>query len=840
MSRMPQGAPPPSPPQSPSLPSTKKLEESSSTRPETYGLFDDMSPAHKRHLARWEKYHDEQPRTPVETQKFAATLPRGFMEEMLKRSLVFSAIETDKKEAAKSIDPVVGDPESPNTNSQQPTSPHENPDGRSLSAPSDLAVDKDVIIVHNDASPIKVKDTGPNACPLQTPLCAFDHCRGRQPRFTCSSCRLVLYCNAACQRAHHSEHKKVCSNPLLKADWAPDSIRSGILPDIPIWTSKSPFVDFVAKQVDPEGELGDWIDPGAPDHQVCLCGIPFCMRGCKGDYPFYLEPHQRSALNLAYNEGLFYDKPLSLLFVEQACLKTLMYTVAELPALVEKNEKHTVVWSEMTGSYVPKAAVILTLLARAKEDQVENAAQVALHVQYSGILPSWTRPFLLDALDSLLGWRQTHTFMVKRAVGMQRGLGGDEKGTRFGDSEVAGRLYVQMEEHDWRMLETWQENLLSPVEVRKARLRDAWAAIDKRQGEQQLNTHTLDMLFTALKPGHRMCHRHFRRHPVLLPFGNSNLDDTALVNDLLFDAQGKWTIRVEDSPFQSFLPSDYLLAGKRARCPELDIIGGLFFHVKSVNLSAAQVLRNHGCNVLITNGSIETISKLEKLPFLLPATFDRILTGSAADIYHGPDVAQIRPIVGSIVKEVADLLNRKNKFATATLTYKKWIQWDVATRTANGVITLNPRETLTFLEHFPQLEPLPVIAKRFKKPSALVGIENQAIQLVLMKTLDCVMDNEDEFESFLQEIRLERCLALTQLERKFENTVFPEDLQSTEEVVTFESLEDVYTKINLASECNWATRTVEIQASGKAVEGDDEEEMGMEEQDGDIPAEDVD
>ncbi|KAI1106751.1 hypothetical protein F4804DRAFT_329946 [Jackrogersella minutella] len=174
----------------------------------------------------------------------------------------------------------------------------------------------------------------------------------------CGSCRLVVYCGRDCQKEHWGEHKKDCNSPLKKWDWRPTWDRED---RDPVWA---------------HGEAATNI------HN-----------------PFGLERHlwgntpAMDVLALQKNEGLGYDKDLTLLFAASGDLRNMVKTIQNLPDKFKKQVNITL--NDRDLGVVARNAVMLLLVLFTLEDQsdqtdIASLAETFMHVWYSFMIPGET------------------------------------------------------------------------------------------------------------------------------------------------------------------------------------------------------------------------------------------------------------------------------------------------------------------------------------------------------------------------------------------------------------------------------------------------------------------
>ncbi|KAI1095425.1 hypothetical protein F5B19DRAFT_481800 [Rostrohypoxylon terebratum] len=174
--------------------------------------------------------------------------------------------------------------------------------------------------------------------------------------FACNGCKLVVYCGRKCQRSHWGEHKKVCKSYLRDEFWAP------------IW--------------DLEGRSPGWPRTQEASNRRAPFG---------GDKYLWGNSPAIDVLSLHHNEGLDYDKDLSILFAACGDLSTVVKTIVN-----SDGDFHlTVAINDKDPSITARNAILLLLVLTTLDDGPEkiNAVELAedmIHIWYSAMLTEGT------------------------------------------------------------------------------------------------------------------------------------------------------------------------------------------------------------------------------------------------------------------------------------------------------------------------------------------------------------------------------------------------------------------------------------------------------------------
>ncbi|KAH8674391.1 hypothetical protein BGZ60DRAFT_468760 [Tricladium varicosporioides] len=194
----------------------------------------------------------------------------------------------------------------------------------------------------------------------------------RQGIKTCGNCKLVVYCDIDCQRAHWPEHKKACRSPMAKEHWRPAWDREG---RIPHWASGVASTNW---------------------HNV-FGGSKYLW----GNTPAV------DVLNLERNEGIDYKEDIALLFAASGDLRHVVRTIASLPH--NMMQQFDVTMNDLEFDVVARNTILLLLALTIQDSTTAEAstsplsnAEALIHVWYSASFPSYVLSQLQDRVKPLI------------------------------------------------------------------------------------------------------------------------------------------------------------------------------------------------------------------------------------------------------------------------------------------------------------------------------------------------------------------------------------------------------------------------------------------------------
>ncbi|KAL2063905.1 hypothetical protein VTL71DRAFT_4399 [Oculimacula yallundae] len=310
---------------------------------------------------------------------------------------------------------------------------------------------------------------------------------------TCGNCKLVVYCDSACQKAHWTEHKKACRSPMGKKNWRPAWDREG---RIPHWASSEASTNL---------------------HNV-FGGSKYLW----GNTPAV------DVLRLERNEGVKYQEDIALLFAASGDLRHVVKTIASLPHDME--QRFDVTLNDLEFDVVARNAILL-LLALTIPDSTDveasiiplSNAEVLIHVWYSASFPKYVLSQLQDRVKPLI------TEVCSKITGKpaKTTLG---KTWTFSNGRT---LRLVLKQEDWLRLAEF-------LEV------PAHFSLDDAAAVRRIVTLAPERLdyrdrwyFKESSPSMRIARQKFQEDGILLPFGHPRTAfDTP--NPTFFQGQKRW------------------------------------------------------------------------------------------------------------------------------------------------------------------------------------------------------------------------------------------------------------------------------------------------------------
>ncbi|KAI0683256.1 hypothetical protein BC835DRAFT_1311141, partial [Cytidiella melzeri] len=290
---------------------------------------------------------------------------------------------------------------------------------------------------------------------------------------------LHTYCSKACQTAHWPKHKHDCKSPYLKSSWTTN------------WAL--------------QGRTPDFITDSDPGHEAP--GFGHTLHYVWGNLP------AMDCLNAANNErDSVSTKNLNLAFVASGDLRNVMATVNALPA--DYNGRCNILMNDLDTTVAGRNAALLFILLSDSGLELEEAAELCLHLQYSAAL---TREQAAQAFSCL-------------ATLFSNSLSHPTRQTCFKEIPLrgGGTLHLSFAETSIIL-----DMIASRYPLSEA-IRNMHAIVLAPTRKDYL-----DRYLFALRGPHRLGDMHLRKTGVLLPFGVSTSEFTE-PNRLLFTSEGRW------------------------------------------------------------------------------------------------------------------------------------------------------------------------------------------------------------------------------------------------------------------------------------------------------------
>ncbi|KAI9903766.1 hypothetical protein N3K66_000295 [Trichothecium roseum] len=355
-------------------------------------------------------------------------------------------------------------------------------------------------------------------------------------RFSCKNCRLVNYCGRECQKAHWAIHKIDCRSPLGKDGWQP------------AWVHERRQPSFVVSDNEPQFfGMNKYLWGNVPALDV---------------------------LKLDANEGVNYNRDLSLLFAASGDIRNVAKTIAELPESY-KRSVHVVI-NDREFDVVARNIIIL-LIALVVEDPNE-AAECIIHVWYSAllresdmaILRHRIRPLIVDLCNK----------SIKKPSNALLG-----KTWTFGKHS----LRVVLRKVAWNRLVCYLDPVLGLTVERAHKVRTGVTMSEHRKDR-------LERGIFASKPFYRVALVKFREDGLLLPFGAPRSEFT-VPNPTFFQNNGYWPMLDASDPLSGWPINDMMNTPYGPA--NADIYGKLYCLLRSTlkafiaRLSASKITLEH-------------------------------------------------------------------------------------------------------------------------------------------------------------------------------------------------------------------------------------------------------
>ncbi|KFY92810.1 hypothetical protein V500_04013 [Pseudogymnoascus sp. VKM F-4518 (FW-2643)] len=285
----------------------------------------------------------------------------------------------------------------------------------------------------------------------------------------CTSCKLVVYCSADCQKAHWLEHKKYCKSPMGKDKWRP------------AWhcERRQPAWETDAAASNPHN--------------------PFRS----GKYLWGNTP-ALDVLQLEQNEGLDYADDIALLFAASGDLRHVVKTIANIPEGM--TQQFRVTMNDLEFDVVARN-VILLLLALTAQDSANTPSDIAealIHVWYSASIPSSVLSLLQDRVKPLIVEHCSRIADKPPNVVL----------AKTWEFSAGQTLRLELKKSDWLRLRGFYDVPDGMTPGNAAQIRTAMTLAPERADYRDR------WYYKEASPSMRISKQRFREDGLLLPFGH--------------------------------------------------------------------------------------------------------------------------------------------------------------------------------------------------------------------------------------------------------------------------------------------------------------------------------
>ncbi|KIM26482.1 hypothetical protein M408DRAFT_25436 [Serendipita vermifera MAFF 305830] len=342
----------------------------------------------------------------------------------------------------------------------------------------------------------------------------------------CSGCRLVSYCSQACQRSHWKRHKQDCKHPLNSKDWEPAWVREQRNPIFSIPLQSSTAFNLMSGH----GPVG--------------MGVHLW-----GNVPAI------DVLNLQKNEGVDYQKDLSLCFAASGDLRNILLTINRIP--MDYQGQLSIVMNDLQPRVTFRNLLILSVILEIEDKFL--AADIALHLWYSAFMPAEYEVQMLSAAAA----RIIKSKKQSRSISAESG---DTESTRLilNLSDRIRAEFVSLSE---------QVGSRTPDHASAANELSSVMFAPHRIDYQ-------DRYHCKLKPAHRVAMQAYRSFGLVLPFGAANAQFNT-PNKTLFTKTGKWFQSDLVFPIEGWNISEVISFGTSCGTTSEDIFGCLYFYLSN-------------------------------------------------------------------------------------------------------------------------------------------------------------------------------------------------------------------------------------------------------------------
>ncbi|KAK1226941.1 hypothetical protein PQX77_010074 [Marasmius sp. AFHP31] len=431
-------------------------------------------------------------------------------------------------------------------------------------------------------------------------------------------------------------------------------------------------------------------------------------------------PHVYPALDilrLPYNEGEGAKKQdFKVCFTSCADIRNLVKTVNSLPK--NYSGRCEIVLNDTDATVINRNLVILFALLGAGPS-LDEAAELATHLMYSTALTPQCAEYVQRCVDYIYASdtsskeRSVMSFRVHLAT---RGIGS----TIYSTQTAMGVRQLMEMFHG-------QPSFTLSSAMKGMRCTTT----------QHDNADNWDWFMSKLSPPHRMSFKSYRETGILSPF-SLNTTNFTHPNRLLFSPRGEWL--GDFNPLRGWDIPSVLSSGDKHGIDSADILGCLFFHVKSQLREFARRIKDLKIHIHLTQFDSKILSKGLLSGALGPgfeggACFDRIDTGCLVE-----EVG-----VRECLAEWGPLLKKDNRCATILMSTRSWYE-SLPGRYGSTLATSNPRVALASIME--KCCKIPGLHTKFKKAFAQ-GLRSPKL-LRMIESLDAFYDHDQAFQEYLK------------------------------------------------------------------------------------------
>ncbi|KPM34923.1 hypothetical protein AK830_g11652 [Neonectria ditissima] len=341
---------------------------------------------------------------------------------------------------------------------------------------------------------------------------------GKTGTYSCKNCLLVVYCGAACQKAHWPRHKDDCRSLLGKKAWKPS------------WVLEKRTPAFVRPGIGEQfgGKKYLWGNVPALD-----------------------------ILQLESNEGHGYTGDLRILFAASGDFRNLVKTIAQLPGTY--NGSIDAVLNDHDIDIV--ARNVIFLLTALVIDNAEEAVDSIIHIWYSAFIRKSDICLIQQRIRPLI---ETVCKKIEdKAPGSLQA-----KTWTFGQRS----LRVVLEKSSWDQLLSFFDVPLGFTAERAREVRASVTMADSRKDYR-------DRHLCCQQAKHRIAINKFYEEGILLPFGSSR-HDFREPNPTFFQSADCWPMKDNADPFSGWSSKE--VAETSSGPATADMYGKLFYHIREI------------------------------------------------------------------------------------------------------------------------------------------------------------------------------------------------------------------------------------------------------------------
>ncbi|KAJ3568992.1 hypothetical protein NP233_g5353 [Leucocoprinus birnbaumii] len=428
---------------------------------------------------------------------------------------------------------------------------------------------------------------------------------------------------------------------------------------------------------------------------------------------------------------------LKICYPDVRSLSQLVSTINSLPRGFEG--QCDILLNHTDSVIVNRHLIILHALLRSGRD-IEETAELATHLIYSAFLTPPSAEYLKTCVDEIYG-----------------------VGPREGDMS----FFSTLETRGLGNLRTMQTTMgiKRPVEMASS----TYGLTKARRGFHDALLHLLHLddrerHLMKLKPAHRLALSRFWETGVLSPVF-LNTASFNQPNRLHFSPQGEWVGQTADvNPLQGWDIASVQKSGTDHGLDTSDILGCLFFHVKSELAKFARRLQDICVNIYFTQFDVRVLSTgicSGLLPAFEANCFDRIDAGELMDVIG----------VRECLSSLAPLVNSESPGACILMHSRAW-HYQMPSAIARG----NPRLMHILMS---KAKDLPALEYRLKKADVTEVVETDGKPITstsllrMIDFLDAFVDHEASFQAYLEEQDLKSICETVGFKMRHHNQHYP-------------------------------------------------------------------